>query len=508
MEEKRWWQKIPWPRSDRRTAALLAIWLVLFLFTGCVFLARVLLSPSPGAGDQAGGAGPFSFLMKGGLRPGEPLPFGPSGAPGEPTQTPGRLTRVALTQVAGAMGAPGASLSGEDLDENIPAASGTPLPPGFVPPTPLGAQTNAPGGTAGPSPTLGTVTATWFIRYFPTRTLVYLPTRTPTRTYTLRPNSARTSTYTVTPTVTPTPTQTATPTVTATLTVTATATATQTPTPTATPTVIAFSADGNGDGVLDLLSVRPDGGGQQVISQGPQEALLCDWSPDRARLVFESPRGAPPARQLYFIQKDGSGEQPVPGLPPGDNNQAGWSPDGAWLVFRNENGGQADLFIIKPDGSSLTRLTNDGFDESDPSWGADSRTVYFTSNREDGRSEIYALDAGTLPFTPLRLTFTAEEEAAPRPSPDGATLVFARLDGSQWEVYKAPIGDLSAPLNLTNSSANDASPAWSADGLTIVFVSDRGAGGQVDLYRMNLSGGDINRITNSAPGEFRPRWIP
>ena len=503
MEEQRWWQKIPWPRSDRRTAALLAIWLVLFVFTGCVFLARVLLLPPFGSGSQTDGAGPFSFLgMKGEPRSNNHLTASPSGAPGEPTQTPGRLTRVVQTQAAGTAIALGDAPSGEKLDESLPVTSGTPLPPGVLPPTPLTAQTAAPGGTVGPSPTSGTVTATWFIRYFPTRTLVYLPTRTPTRTYTLRANPAFTSTHTPTPTMTLTPTQTVTPTATSTL------TPTNTPTPTLTPIVIAFSADGNGDGILDLLSVRPDGSDQQVISQGAQDALLCDWSPDRTRLVFESPRGGPLSRQLYFIQKDGSGEQLVPGLPPGDNSQAAWSPDGNWLVFRNQNGGQTDLFIIKPDGSGLQPLTNDSFDDKNPAWGADSKTVYFVSNREDGRMEIYSLDASSLPFTPVRLTHTTEEKASPRPSPDGGTLLFARLDGSQWEVYKAPVGDLSMPVNLTNSSANDTSPVWSADGGTIVFVSDRGAGGQVDLYRMNPSGGDINRITNSAVGEFRPRWMP
>ncbi|MCC6147647.1 MAG: PD40 domain-containing protein [Anaerolineaceae bacterium] len=509
METKRWRHKIPWPRSDRRTVALLAIWLALFLLTGCVFLARVLYWPAYESKVDGSSAGPLSFFTKKeALRPGDNLTPGISD--GTPSPTPGRLTRVVLTQAAENAFAPGGTLSETEGSPGgiIPFGSGTPLPPGFVPPTPLEARTATPGGTSGPSPTSGTVTATWFIRYFPTRTLVYLPTRTPSPTYTLRANPARTWTFTVTPTTTQTPTPTATATTSPTPTATLTSTPTTTPTITLTPTVIAFSADENGDGTLDLLVIQPDGSGQQVAAQGAQDALLCDWSPDRQRLVFESPRGVPLERQLYFIKKDGTGEQIVPGLPAGQNTQAAWSPDGEWLVFRNHNGMQADLYLVKPDGSSLAQLTNDNFEENDPAWGADSRTVYFISNREDARVEIYSLDAGTLPFAPTRLTFTLEEEAAPRASPDGSTLLFARLDGGQWEVFKAPVSDLSAPLNLTNSSANDAAPSWSADGLTILFVSDRGAGGQVDIYRMNASGGDINRITNSAAVEARPRWIP
>jgi len=45
-----------------------------------------------------------------------------------------------------------------------------------------------------------------------------------------------------------------------------------------------------------------------------------------------------------------------------------WSPDGEWVVFSSNRGGNFDLYIMKPDGSELARLTTDPDKDSDPSW--------------------------------------------------------------------------------------------------------------------------------------------
>lgn len=503
MEKKSWRQKISWPKSDRRIVALLFLWLGLFLFTGCIILLRVL-SPAGVTSAQGNGEKPFLFFAKNRLN--GSLETFPGEASGMPLETPGRLTRAVLTQSAEYSMAHGTWVPAV-TDENEPfSPNSTSSSPGFpaLPTHPT--FTGQPGqGTPGPGTTGGTVTATWFIRYFPTRTAVYLPTRTPTRTYTPRTNYTRTPTATVTLTTT----QTQTLTVTVTPTVTATPTVTPTLTATLPPVVIAFSADNDGDGLVDLISIPPDGSSAPVvILQNAYENLLCDWSPDGSRLLFESLRGTPPSRQLYLVDRSGTNEQIIPGLPAGDNSQAAWSPDGSRLVFRNHNGSQADLYLIQLDGSGLKALTNDGFDDADPAWSPDGNTIYFISNRQDSRDEIYSLDITTEPYTPLRLTNTDENEAGPRPSPDGSKLVYSRQDGSQWEIYLGSSNDLSAPTNLTNSSSNEVTPSWSTNGDQIVFVSDQGAGGRVDLYLMNNSGGNINRITNTAAVEYRPRWKP
>jgi TolB protein len=51
-------------------------------------------------------------------------------------------------------------------------------------------------------------------------------------------------------------------------------------------------------------------------------------------------------------------------------------------------------------------------------------------------------------------------------------------------------GDL---RRLTSNAAIDTEPTWMPDGRTIVFTSDRG--GSAQLYRMSASGGAVQRLT-------------
>ena len=72
------------------------------------------------------------------------------------------------------------------------------------------------------------------------------------------------------------------------------------------------------------------------------------------------------------------------------------SPDGKWLVFvlkkidLEANRGRTDLWLVRPDGTNLRRLTTDPENDSNPRWAADSKTVYFLSSRTDA-SQIWRI---------------------------------------------------------------------------------------------------------------------
>ena len=45
-----------------------------------------------------------------------------------------------------------------------------------------------------------------------------------------------------------------------------------------------------------------------------------------------------------------------------------WSPDGKYIIFSTNLDGDYDIYVVKPDGSGLTQLTNMLGDESEPIW--------------------------------------------------------------------------------------------------------------------------------------------
>ena len=77
------------------------------------------------------------------------------------------------------------------------------------------------------------------------------------------------------------------------------------------------------------------------------------------------------------------------------------SPDGKWVVFvlrktdLEANKGRADLWLVGADGEELRQLTTHPENDSNPRWAADSRTIWFISNRS-GSSQVWriSIDGG------------------------------------------------------------------------------------------------------------------
>jgi len=94
------------------------------------------------------------------------------------------------------------------------------------------------------------------------------------------------------------------------------------------------------------------------------------WSPDGSKIVFSRADDCDVAdcysSRLYVVDSDGSNPTVLtPQANLGDS--PAWSPDGRKIVFGGYSSG--DLYVINPDGSGLTNLTNtnDQFEHS-PSW--------------------------------------------------------------------------------------------------------------------------------------------
>lgn len=91
-----------------------------------------------------------------------------------------------------------------------------------------------------------------------------------------------------------------------------------------------------------------------------------DWSPDgRFVVLFAGPAGDHNIYSLEIV----SGQ--IRQLTNGGNNAApSYSPDGRWIVFNGEGStGNANIYIMHPDGSDLRQLTFDKEPDWQPRWG-------------------------------------------------------------------------------------------------------------------------------------------
>jgi Tol biopolymer transport system component len=159
------------------------------------------------------------------------------------------------------------------------------------------------------------------------------------------------------------------------------------------------------------------------------------WSPSGDRLVFSD------GLRLLMWSVDGDDPAPIPSTE--DGVHAAWSPDGEWIAFTRLVRGEPVAFeclhtvplgpvcrqervevpierrvvtVVRPDGSDVT----DVGPGDDPAWLPDSQTLVF---RRQGRLWTVGRDGSGAAEVP-----GTEGGREPAASPDGAAVVFARID--------------------------------------------------------------------------------
>jgi hypothetical protein len=171
--------------------------------------------------------------------------------------------------------------------------------------------------------------------------------------------------------------------------------------------------------------------------------------------------------------------------------------DGYWACELCDRTPTDEIYLMNEDATAQTRLTSNGFFDTQPDLSGDGTRIVFVSDR-DGNDELYSMKIDGSEVT--RLTSTPDaREGSPDWSSTGAIVFVSNRDGNS-EIYRMN-GDGSAVTRLTTSPAEDHSPMFSPDGTRIVFVSDRD--GNAELYAMNSDGSAVTRLTDTTQAEER-----
>ena len=112
---------------------------------------------------------------------------------------------------------------------------------------------------------------------------------------------------------------------------------------------------------------RPSAGNARLKRATRGGSWQPTWSPDGKRIAFATQgNGA----ELFVIDADGSNLRRVGrSLGRGELREPAWSPDGEWIAFAATNRKSYDIYVIRPDGTGLRRVTrtNDANEDS-PAW--------------------------------------------------------------------------------------------------------------------------------------------
>lgn len=129
---------------------------------------------------------------------------------------------------------------------------------------------------------------------------------------------------------------------------------------------IAFAMATDRPGSHEIFLMNPDATNIRQLTRGLEGiGGSLDWSPDgRFLLIYAGPPGD---KDIFRIDVEA---QTASQLTDGGNNAAAsYSPDGQWIAFNSlRNNDQADLFVMRADGSDLRQITDNPEPDWQPQW--------------------------------------------------------------------------------------------------------------------------------------------
>ncbi len=145
------------------------------------------------------------------------------------------------------------------------------------------------------------------------------------------------------------------------------------------------------------------------------------------------------------------------------------------IAFVASMNGNWDLFITDNNGNAPIQLTNTAYDEKDPYWSPDRKSIVYATS--DGQLNL--IDVAKRETRQIAETKLGTPKVSPSFSPDGKEIAFAQFrlpeqgDDTDLMIYKM---DTNHIRRLLDQHAIQMWPAWSPDGRRIVYANTHCSG--------------------------------
>ncbi len=167
-----------------------------------------------------------------------------------------------------------------------------------------------------------------------------------------------------------------------------------------------------------------------------------------------------------------------------------WSPDGQWLAFTTDReGGKNQIFAIRPDGGEAVQLTKSETSIGDFEWSPDGKTIAYLSTDkrlDDRKNHLGDFEVVRKDYMHTHLWTVSVADA-----------------------MKAPVGGKQLTKGREMSIG---SYEWSPDGTRIAFHAtvnpDLIQSGSADIYVLTVADGTVRKIVNQPGPDTGPRWSP
>jgi dipeptidyl aminopeptidase/acylaminoacyl peptidase len=286
--------------------------------------------------------------------------------------------------------------------------------------------------------------------------------------------------------------------------------------------------------------VSTSGGDPVPMTSVDYSASNPRWSPDNKYLSFQASKGEDEKTQVWNLNRIGGEAVQVTKVAQGISGYE-WSPDGSRLLLEIQDAKEADLtedkedddkplphvidrmqfkrdyvgyldrrrshiYVYTPGEEEPVQLTSGDYDDSDPVWSPDGKSIAFVSDRSADPDLSYGTDIWTVlvdddEHALTQVTSNPGRDYSPTWSPDSRNIAYITSSGPDVGgsaltptryLAATRVGRDQRKILTADLDRNVANPAYSADGETIYFRLEDS--GQNHLASVNGDGGDLERL--------------
>ncbi|MER8545335.1 MULTISPECIES: Tol-Pal system beta propeller repeat protein TolB [unclassified Mesorhizobium] len=247
-----------------------------------------------------------------------------------------------------------------------------------------------------------------------------------------------------------------------------------------------------------LAIMDQDGANVRYLSNGKSIVLTPRFSPNRQEITYMSYESGQP--RVYLLQIE-TGQRELVGNFPGMTFAPRFSPDGQKVIMSLlRDDGNSNIFAMDLRSRSTTRLTNSTAIDTSPSYSPDGSKVVFTSDR-GGRAQIYVMGADGSGQT--RISFGDGVYSTPVWSPRGDLIAFTKQTGGEFQI--GVMRTDGSGERILSTGFQQEGPTWAPNGRVLMFFRDSNGGPK--LVSVDLTGRNEQSIP-TANFASDPAWSP
>ncbi|MCA1900223.1 MAG: protein kinase [Chloroflexi bacterium] len=147
-----------------------------------------------------------------------------------------------------------------------------------------------------------------------------------------------------------------------------------------------------GTGTASIWMVNADGLNPRLVYAGAEDIVAVAWSPDGERIAYAMSSGAPQEYEIFTMNVEGKNHVRISRGLQGIGGSLSWSPDGKSLLIHAGPAGDKNIFKLEVADGAYTQLT-DGGNNAGASYSPDGRYIVFNSLRNDNQADLYIMRA-------------------------------------------------------------------------------------------------------------------